>query len=434
MTRLLYISLLLLCTLPGIAQQIQIKLIDEKSGEPIENAHLSYKNTKAVTNKNGIASINVSRNTEILISHISYNDTTIIVTNPTAKEFIIRLSPKMNTLTGVEISAKPQCIFAPEKTHVFDFEIRNDTLIVLTYQREKMMRSQNRQSESLYLGCQLLLVSPSGNILDSIPLPDYIKSFYTDPLGNIFILAENQILYTEIKSGALEISQVKNDDFQTLIKPLSGSSKTAYFFNDYEWDYPEFNYFALTKNSDNKYLVRTIKDDFTMELFRAEYKYLSNYDKLRAIRLEYKTGIDKEIFGAYMSGFAHHIYYHKLYAPLFNYGDSLFVFDHHSNQIFLHNGTGSNLDSTEIHYHQNRTLKFKDEIINDTKTNSYYGVFEKSGIKALRKIDPFSGESQEIIHFYYSYPEKIKVRNNKIYYIYRKTGGQNTKHLFVEQI
>ncbi len=413
---------MVMSTLPGIAQHLQIKIIDKETSEPIENAHLTYSNKKKITNKDGLVLINATRNTELHISHISYNDTIVFVSPHVVKEYTIRLSTKLNTLAGVEISTKPLCIFAPHKTHVFDFEIQNDTLIVLTYKREKMMRSQSRQSESLYLGCQLLLVSPSGNILDSIPLPDYIKSFYTDPLGNLFTIAENQIFFTEIKSGTLAISSVKNDDFQNLIKPLSGNSKTTYFFNDYEWDYPEFNYYALTKNSDKKYLVRNVKDDFTMELFRAEYKYLSNQDKLKAVRLEYKTGIDKEIFAAYMSGFAHNIYYHKLYAPLFNYGDSLFIFDHHSNQIFLHNGTGVNLDSTEIHYHQNRILKFKDEIINDSETNSFYGVFEKSGIKALRKIDPFSGESREIINLYYSYPEKIKVHNRKIYYIYRKTG------------
>src|SRR5690606_6575485 len=149
-----------------------------------------------------------------------------------------------------------------------------------------------------------------------------------------------------------------------------------------------------------------------MELFRAEYKYLSKPDKLKARRLEYKTGIDKEIFGAYMSGFANHHYYQKLYAPLFGYGDSLLIFDHHSNQIFLHNGIGTRLDSVDIHYHKNRNLRFKNEIINDAQTRSFYGVFEKSGIKALREIDPFSGESLEIIDLYYAYPENIKVCNH----------------------
>lgn len=415
-------------------QTIQIQIVDEATGQSIAGAHVSFYGKQFISDSNGRVTLKTTTKTQITISHISYCDTVLFIKYEYQNPLLIELKSKVNLLPEAQVDTRPVSLFAPAKTHVFDFEFHNDSLLVMTYEKEKLFRKGNDQSQEMYNGCKLLLITPKGIVIDSIDLPDLIKSFYKDPLGNIFILAENQVLLIEIKIGRLSLSTFTNHDFQTLIKPLCGNSITSYFYTDYQWDYPEFNYFNLTKNSDKTALIRTIKDEFTMELFRAEYKYLSNQDKLKARRLEYKTGIDKEIFGAYMSGFTYHIYYKKLYAPLFCYGDSLFIFDHPSNQIFFHNGDGQNLDSIDIHYLENRSLKFKDEIINDPKTKLFYGIFEKSGIKSLLKIDPFSGESHNSINLYYAYPENIKVRDNKVYYIYRKTGGSKTRHLFMEEI
>ncbi|NEN25630.1 hypothetical protein G3O08_19230 [Cryomorpha ignava] len=417
-----------------LCQVVQFKIADKTSGQPIVNVHIEHRGKHAISNRNGLVLMKIMDKQKVHVSHISYRDTSFLLAPPFPNHIILELESQINTLPEVRVDTKPIRIFAPAKTHVFDFEFWNDSLLVMTYEREKLFRKGNEQCKSMYIGCKLLLISPIGSIIDSLPLPDLIHGFYKDPLGQVFILGVNKIALIDFKLGRLLLSELDPEEFDVYIKPLCGASATHYFFSDYEWDYPEFNYFALSKNSDKKNLVRTIRDDFTMELFRAEYKYLSNHDKLKAIRLEYKTGIDKEIFGAYMSGFPNHLYYQKLYAPLFNFGDSVFIFDQHSSQIFLHTASGANLDSIEIQYLQNHTLKFKDEIINDSKTRAFYGVFEKSGIKALRKIDPFSGESHEVINLYYSYPEKIKVLNDKVFYIYRKTGGSNTKHLFVEQI
>ena len=61
-------------------------------------------------------------------------------------------------------------------------------------------------------------------------------------------------------------------------------------------------------------------DDFMMELYRAQYKYVSGRDKLWAFRKEQETGIDKEIWiGA--SVFTKDILFRPIYAALFVFND-----------------------------------------------------------------------------------------------------------------
>jgi hypothetical protein len=171
-----------------------------------------------------------------------------------------------------------------------------------------------------------------------------------------------------------------------------------------------------------------------MELFRAEYKYMDNRDKLTAIRMETKTGIDKEIYGAYMSGFQHSLYYREIYAPLFSINDSVLIFDHHNDLLFIHDRQGHAIDSLAISYHQARRKKFSQKLIRDRGSDKFYGLFHKNGRGFLRPINLLTGEGGNFIEMYYRYPENMKVRDNRVYYVYRKTGSAKTRHLFVEKL
>ena len=417
----------------GTGQMTQFLIVDKTSGLPIENVHIEHLKTKVISDKNGKALISTFPKRQIRISHISYRDTSFVLKSTSPNHILIELESKINILPEVRIDTKPVRLFAPAETHVFDFEFWNDSLLVMTYKKEKLFRKENEQCKALYIGCKLILISPSGSIIDSLPLPDLIQGFYKDPLGQIFILGESRIVLVDFKKGSLLLSEIDKDEFDIYIKPLSGATSTHYFFDDYEWDYPEFSYYRLNKANEKRQRIRTIKDAFTMELFRAEFKYLSNPDKLKALKLEARTGIDKEIYGAYMSGFVHHPYYRELYAPLFSYDEGILIFDHHSNYLFFHNCEGVPIDSAKINYPNSR-LKFDNEVIANQSSDKFYAVFRKSGIKSLREINPQTGLTGTLIDLYYPYPEHIRISKDKIFYIYRRTGSENTKHLFMEEL
>ncbi len=414
---------------------LSMVVYDDQTKQPIENVHLTFSVNQKYTDTRGKVTIKNFTGFEVHFSHIGYRDTSMVF-HEIEKLVVVQifLTPGTQELKTAEVHARPYEVFASETTNVFDFEWIHDSLLVLTYKTEKMLRKADEQSRSLYLHCQLFLVGPLGFIFDSIPLPDYTQRFYRDPLNQVFILTDSEVYVVKIFRGQILVEGINSEKFKNEIEPLNGESSTNYFFDNYARDYPEFSYFSLSKDSKTQKSIRTISAPFTMELFRAEYKYMSNYDKLRAIRLELQNGIDKEIIAAYMCGFPQSPYYQPLFAPLFSVGDTEYIFDPYSNYIFVHNRGGNPIDSVEINFNKTRRGKFARHIILDRSSHAFYAEFKTFGISYLKQISLTTGKGGIPIHLYYRYPEKIKVFQNRVYYLYRKTNSDHTKHLFAESL
>ncbi len=409
------------------------RLMDTSTQEPIHRAHLSCGARNFVSLRDGSFELKCRNSEMIEISHIGYQSISIDP-EKLPNSLVIFLKPKQNELSTVEISDKPVEVFAPPSVHVFDFDFTGDTLIALTYEKWKMLRRQEAAGEPLYTGCHIELVNAVGEVIYRKALPDYISGLYRDPLGQLFLKGKDLYLHIRFSEKEILLNPVDGEVFKTKIEPLNAVSNTHWFYDNYSWDYPEFEHLAQGKDAEEFEKIRTIRDDFTMELFRAEYKYMSGYDKLRAIRLETQTGIDKEIFGAYMSGFQHSLYYQPLYAPAFAHKEELLIFDHHNDWLFMHNSRGEAVDSIPIAYHKATSKKFADLLLQDQEAQEFYAVYRKSGRNFLRNINLTDGSAGNTIELYHPYPEKIKVVNGSAYYIYRPVSSLQTRHLYREEI
>lgn len=436
MMRNIFIFLFGLLSLNLCAQSsrlISVKIVDAISQKGIQGVHIKQSNKLVISNKSGVASVEVPEKATLQLSHISYRDTTVVINSKLSLVFI-QLQPNISNLPTAQVSNEAYAVFSPETTHVFDYEFISDTLLVLTYEKEQMFRKEQDQSEDMFLGCELIVVSPSGNITHTTTLPDYTIGFHRDGLNQLFVKGKNFTKMISLTPYGISFSDVDINVFVSQILPLKNSSELAYYFDDQIWDYPEFTHYSKTIIEGEVSAIRTVRDDFTMELFRAAYKYMSNRDKLKAIRLEYETGIDKEIYGAYMSGFHHSLYYESIYAPMFCLGDTAAIFDHHNHFIYFHNLEGIPIDSVELTYSEKAMGKFDRQLVQDPEGEDIYAVYKKNGRKYLRKVSLINGMAGEKIVLYYPYPEKIKVIGSRVYYIYRKSESRNTKHLYAEHL
>ena len=409
-------------------------LSDAVTGQPIYKAHLTCGSKTFVTDRSGRFYLRCGHKDTVSITHIGYENLLISPEQISGSPLHLSMHPKSTQLQEVEISDKPVGVYTPPSEHVFDFDFVGDTLIVLTYEKWKMVRGQEDASTPLYIGCHLELVDPSGKVICRKALPDFISKLYRDPLGQFFLIGKDFCKHISFHGHEILLASVEADIFKSQIEPLNACSSTHWFFDNYTRDYPEFTHFAKAKNTDSQSEIRTIRDEFTMELFRAEYKYMSGYDKLRAIRLEKKTGIDKEIYGAYMTGFQNSLYYHPLYAPAFFHSENLFIFDHHNDWLFIHDTLGFAQDSIPIAYHKLRDKNFAELIIQDRVDQTFYAVYRKNGRNFLRQVQLTDGTAGEKITLYYPYPEKLKVVNGSVYYIYRPVNSLQTSHLYREEI
>lgn len=171
-----------------------------------------------------------------------------------------------------------------------------------------------------------------------------------------------------------------------------------------------------------------------MELYRAEYKYAPQKQKLWAFRQELRTGIDKEIWiGA--SNFTQSLYYEPLYAPLFINNDTVLIFDHYSDYLIKLDLDFNKLDSIPINYHKSKQKKYWEQpLLKDKEEKKLYGLFLRDGYYYLRPINLNDGSTLISFKLRYKYVENVKVENGYVYYIYRPFESSQKKFLYREII
>jgi len=425
-----FISLLALCSYAQ--EKISLVIADCETAKPIKNAYVLSDDQNVISNSEGRIFLALKSVGEIRISHISYRDTTIFINSAYLPD-TISLKRATKKLEEVQIHAKPYVVFKSEECHVFDYEFLGDTLIILTYEREKMFRQANKQSSPIYLNCKLLLVSPTGNILKERELTDEIIGFHRDPFGKLYLLAKNSVFLLELDLK-LKLKPVDQNTFNDQIIPFKTAIGDHLVVDNYSWHYPEFSYFSYNSEKDTLLHIRTVRDEFTLELLRSEYKYMNNRDKLWAYRQELKTGVDKEVISAYKTGFQSSLYYQSLYAPIFRSDSTLLIFDHHAGFIFSHSLSLQTKDSVRLSYLSQTRMKFEKTILKDRESKDFFSVFKKGVSKHLGRINLSSGKVEDLTKLYYPFPENIKLKNGSAYYLYRKPEGEKYTYLYAEHL
>jgi hypothetical protein len=112
-------------------------------------------------------------------------------------------------------------------------------------------------------------------------------------------------------------------------------------FSNYVEQYPAFSYFSYNPVDTSITKLRQVIDGELLDAYNWEFDYLKPKDRLYARKMELYTGIDKRVIAATMTGFPNSIYYTPLYAPMFVKNDTICVFDHYADTLFLYNRSGT---------------------------------------------------------------------------------------------
>jgi hypothetical protein len=326
-------------------------------------------------------------------------------------------------LKAVEISAEPDTVFYNPEISVADYEFLDNNFILLTYDKRL-----NKSSKIIYANQQ-------NTILNSYTVPDIAKELSKDYAGNIYVICEKNVYQIEVRNNIISLYPIKKDFFEDRIKPWVDTLNQQAFYSSFVWYYPAFDYYVYNRDDTSFKKIKHIIDKPLMELYRAQYKYVDGRDKLEAYRAQLKTGIDKEIWIAIWSGFPNSIYYKPLYAPMFIQKDTILIFDHYQNKIFRYNQSCEPIDSIDISYHNGIDKKeWKTLLIKDDETQTIYSVFLRGGRYYLKELNTSNGEVIGVYKLTHKYPEKLKIKGNYAYYVYRPFESLQKKFLYKEKI
>jgi hypothetical protein len=142
-------------------------------------------------------------------------------------------------------------------------------------------------------------------------------------------------------------------------------------------------------------------------------------------------------------------YYDAIYAPLFQWGDSILIFNHPKDRIEIFSSNDSLLSFVPINYHKEekrtefgtflnafaKRKKWLKRVYIDKELQNAYTLFQNlSGTYELKKIDLQTGNLGHVLTIPYPYVEKLKVKNGSLYFVYKDWGISQQKKLYRQRI
>ena len=412
---------------PVKSQTYFAKVVDGKTGNPLANASIALQNGAfiAATNKLGKVSISSPALVVVRITHIGY-DTAIALLDTLGKTadvpVNIYLYPKATQLKTAEISdfRKARVYHGSESYNIFDFAFYKDDLLLITYKRSLKRDPHIRKVRG-------------GKVISVQPIPPSPSGIHRSYRGENYLLYDNAI-YKIQNTGTLK--QIEFNFYYERIAPIIDSISNHLLYDDYRWYFPAFNYYSYHSYSEKNEHISQIINEQLMELYRSNYKYMTLREKLNAAREEERTGIDRENIAALNSGFHQSLYYEPLFAPLFIYNDTINIFNHYNDSLYKYNEYGKSYEATPINYHHNkpRSPKFKNQILQDEVSEEIYVIKEMNGFSYVFPFNTANGKLASGIKLKHPYIEKLMIRNEQAFYLYRGFGSLQEVYLYSEDL
>lgn len=431
------LAVLLLVTNDFKSQEVKItgKVYDLASpSEKIPGAKVEFQDkTLALTLDNGEFSFQLpvaNTSDTIVISHVGFEPKKIIIT-ASKKRRAFKKDQSIDLSIGlsyVELkqfvvqSTKIDTIYGSKIHHVDDYIIRKDgSLILLVYDK-----SFNKIS-------RIILTDANQQDLASAIIPEEGYQLYEDYTGIPYVIGEKKVFRINIIDKVIRFETVSEEDFYGFYHRVIDTIGSQYYYSTFNELYPAVSFVATDRQDTTHITLREIKDDFMMELYRAQYKYVSGRDKLWAYRKEQDTGIDKEIWiGA--AFFTQDILYKPVYAPLFVMRDTVHIFDQYKKLLFKYDHYHQLVDSVSIDFANNGIEKWEQPLIHDKTSDKVYGLYNKGGFYYIKSINCQDGKIDKVLKLKHRFVERIQITNGKVYYIYRPYESLQKKFLYAEDL
>lgn len=402
---------------------------------PVEGVVISCKEPArySTSNAKGKYALFLNRKPGLVIEfrHPAFESKKVYITNAMLEANLsdtfridIILNPKANELPIVDITPGPQTVFGNWTFFVEDFMfVDENRMVLLTF--EKSLKES-----------KVLLVDREQKVLSSFDIPVEAKELYRDYQGHINVMCIDSAfrVHIELPSQIILLS-LPYRDFCDRMLPCVDTCGGNILFSNYVEQYPAFSYFAFNTADTTIRKLRYVVDGQLLDSYNWEFDFLKPKDRLYARKMELYTGIDKRVIAATMTGFPNSIYYTPLYAPMFVKGDTICVFDHYADTLFLYNKKMQLIGANKIDYHHPKNWKEWDrQIHQDEITGELYARFEKGGFYTLKKIDIATGKINGEYKIENPWVKHIRIRNGDVYYIYRPKDSIQTKYLYREHV
>lgn len=419
--------------------RLQVVVVDSVTHEPVPQAELSNGTGRSLgrADEQGtfVFGSREALGDSLTVARFGYLRTSFSLPG-NGGQVRIALLPEHFILPEHEVhAATPEIIFQNDSLHAAVFEPGAEGLWVLAYAHPRMWRDQARAGQEILRDVVVVLLDTQLNEAARKPLPGECLGLHIGRRGEAYVIGTDRVWPISLVDGHIVLKTMLTNVFREAVKPWTDSLAEHWLGSDFDPTYPGFDHLAYQPVEDIVSVFCSVQDTFVMELFRSQYKYMSGHDKVVAMDAELRTGIDRQVWAGYMTGFQNDPYFHAPYAPSFIRHDTILVFDHTSGQLRRFTQHRVPIDVIPITYHEGRIGRaWSGSIIQDRTTGEVYALFGSEGRTWLCGIDPATGQLGPKHMLDAKWPEQVRVNSGQAYYIHRPYESLQKRTLYRERM
>lgn len=426
MTRQYCLALLLLIAtlafLPGKAQRHHYFfygfVLDESTRKPIQNVNITFEKirTGTTTDEKGEFSFYIdSLPAVMLVSHLGYQTKKIFL-DKTSFSLTVLLSPQAQVLKEVVITAKSEyeAFFKDRRYSVFDYETDSGNIFMVVFP-QKLAKAE------------LICKDQKGDTIAISDLFPFLpKQLFIDCLGFLHLLSNDSAFQVFRNGGILElIYPVSIGKFDQVLRDCVLSTDEQLFFRKSVNQGLGVDFFSIDRKSLRKQYLSSFGDSARIKMLRRNPEDLSMLMRNRIPDL-------RDDFVNY--SFTRKILYRPISSYLYRIGDYLCVFNTTDATIEFHHPDGTYSYKLRLATEKNTTGKWSKEILTDDTGKRVYTTFFRNGECFLYRLDLNNGELRHVLTLFHSFPEKLRIMNRYVYYLYSAPGAEGNKALYRQKM
>jgi hypothetical protein len=406
------------------------RLIDALSGKAISGANISIPYTTIGTSSvaSGEFSLKLVAHRDsfpltIRITHVSYEAFESSISKDFNRKLTLRLVPQIMQMEAVEIYSGPRQIASPYFSQILDYEVYKDNIVLL----EKLDNSRKNR---------VRIVDFNGNLKGETIVKGKAVSLFKDCRDEVYLIMYDRYLKINDDAGVY-VSRTTQNLENRIKNPCRAITDSFLIYEEYgyarlmSWllkrKYTD-KHSSLFYFSANRLSIRLIQED----LLALRMKYGNIIQDLMYVEASLDNTEESRIRDLVMEEdlSEQSLFYQPNYCPIFKEGKNFRVFDHGNNSMLLLNSQGTEISSKRIKYHTK--LAWQPQLFYDESNQNYFTLMKRGSWTTLYQIDIINGGITLFHKINNAFPEKIKVHNGYLLYLYRRSGTAQRYSLYLE--
>ena len=386
-----------------------------KRGLPGVNLHIKDTRIGTVSDKTGAFSFFTDSLPSILIvSHVGFETKTVLL-DETSFRLSLFMQRKAADLQEVEIKADLlEPFFKDDHYAVLDYEVDSNLVWLLVF------RQRISQSELI---CKNIY---GDTVATSQPFAFKPVNLFRDCLGTLHILSRDSGFQVFRNGETIQlIHPVKLKKFEDILKNCVASTNDILYFKKITDHGLNVEYYGVDRKTLMQKTITRVGDEKKLKMKRRnpEDEYLL---------MSARPPVSREDFVTW--NYVHKVLYRPVKAMLAQVGSYICIFNNPARQVEFYDPEGNFSYKLSLQVDQVNDGRWTQEIAIDKTSEKAYTTFLRNGICTVYKINLNTGALVRELSLSHPFPEKVRINNGWVYYLYDLSAEADNKMLFRQKM